>query len=143
MQKKINRAFIILLFSTVIVSCGEEKDMNNYISCDNYDCIEKNKNKQGIIKGTLRPYTPVEKGKGAGTMFWDWEILLSDDFTIPVLCEDKSINLSSYNNKNILIEGEIFYGIIIGCPEGQNARGYRIDVKSIQEQTTTNKKNLW
>ena len=148
MQEKVNKGFKILLFLmvTFIVSCGLERKVNNemknknFTSCDSFDCLEKNKNTAAIIKGKLRPYTPNQRGKGTGYMFWDWEVLLADEIAIPVVCEDKRINLSAYNSKDILIEGNIFYGIIIGSPEGQNATGYRIDINSIQKQTTQHKK---
>ena len=112
----------------------------NLTICDSFDCLEKNKNKRAIIKGTLRTYTPNQNGKDAGHMFWDWKVLLSDEVAIPMICKDERIDLSAYKNKSLMIEGNIFYGIVIGSPKGQYATGYRIDVDSIQEQTAHKEK---
>ncbi|WP_062061399.1 hypothetical protein [Aquimarina longa] len=136
-----NSIFNILLLLILLInfSCGQKTqattEMKNksHITCDNFDCLEKNKNKHATVKGKLRAFTPNKQGKGAGHMFWDWEILIADDVAIPVISKNEKLDLSVYNNKNVLIESSIFYGIVIGDPEGQNATGYRIDAYSIQE----------
>ncbi|WP_152538638.1 hypothetical protein [Aquimarina macrocephali] len=147
MFKKIDTKLstILLLIMVITISYGQEgkdgkvlKDQN-YTTCTNFKCLEKNKNKRIIVKGILRTYTPNKTGKGAGHMFWDWEILLDDEIAIPVMSKDQRLDLSIYNKKNILIDGNVFYGIIIGSPDGQNATGYRIDINTIQKQTTYNK----
>ncbi len=103
--------------------------------CNNFDCFEKNKNKQVIIEGVFRKYTPWKTGKGANYMYWDWEVLLTDGVAIPAISNNKALDLSLYENKNVSIDGAIFYGIIIGSsnPQEQSARGYRIDINSIRE----------
>lgn len=148
MFKKINTKLntVLLLIIGIMISCAQERKMGkvikdqNYTTCANFECLEKNKNKRIVVKGILRTYTPNKTGKGAGHMFWDWEILLDNQITIPVISKDQRLDLSIYNKKNVLIDGNVFYGIVIGSPEGQNATGYRIDAHSVQEQTTSSKK---
>lgn len=141
----------VLLFSMLItmISCKQMKEEvlkgnielknqdQNYITCNDFDCLEKNKNKKTMIEGKIRMYTPNKTGKGANYMFWDWEILLADGISIPLISKSKNLDISIYKNKNVLIEGDVFYGIIIGSSEGQNATGYRIDANSIREKKTT------
>jgi hypothetical protein len=101
-------------------------------SCSTFDCLEKNKNKNAIISGLFRKYTPNNSGKGKNHMFWDWEILLDDGVAVPVISTNKNLNLALFENKNVQIDGLVFHGIIIGCKEGQNATGFRIDAENIE-----------
>jgi len=143
MSKMINRALVVLLLTmiAIMISCKQEvkvknaMEQKNYVICDSFVCLQKHKNKQVNIKGKLRKFTPNKSGKGAGHMFWDWEVLLSDNLAVPIVSKGDKIDLSMYNNKNVLIKGNVFYGIVIGSPEGQNATGFRIDANSIQKQT--------
>lgn len=68
-------------------------------------------------------------------MFWDWEIKLEDGGKIPVVSADKSdgesIIFNEYENQNVIVFGTIYYGIVIGNPDGQSASGYRIDADGI------------
>ena len=48
---------------------GEVIKNQNYTTCSNFECLEKNKNKRIVVKGVLRTYTPNKTGKGAGHMF--------------------------------------------------------------------------
>ncbi|EZH72569.1 hypothetical protein ATO12_20760 [Aquimarina atlantica] len=148
MIKKIDikLSVILLLIMVIMISSAQERKIGevikdqNMTTCTNFECLEKNKNKRILIKGILRTYTPNTTGKGAGHMFWDWEILLDNKITIPVISKDQRLDLSAYNKKNVLIDGDVFYGIVIGDPEGQNATGYRIDAHSIQEQAISSNK---
>jgi hypothetical protein len=119
----------------------QKKEMKHEIktnfTCNNYSCLEENKNSKGIIEGVLRKYTPNKVGKGANQMFWDWELLLADSIAIPVVDENKTIEMSSFENRNVSIYGNIFYGVIIGGSSNieeqeQSASGYRIDAISLQ-----------
>ena len=94
-------------------------------------------NSQRNIEGFLRKYTPNKSGKGAGYMYWNWEMLLSDGIAIPIISKNKDINLSNYENKNVSVNCTIFYGIIIGSNNSgeQNATGYRIDIDLIEKKT--------
>ena len=103
------------------------------INCSTWDCLEKNKNKDAFVTGTFQKYTPWTQGKGADYPFWNWEILLSDGNAVPVNDEDSSIDFSSFDGKKVNVECKIFFGIIIGCEEGQNATGFRIDPYTISE----------
>ena len=140
----------ILSFSlSFMVSCGQklnekvtkEKETaieqnQDEITCSNFACLEKNKNKDLFVEGLFRKYTPNETGKGANYMFWDWEVLLDDGNAVPVISKNDKLDLSYYEDKKVLIKGNAFYGIIIGGenPEEQSATGYRIDINSIQEK---------
>jgi uncharacterized protein YcfL len=103
------------------------------VNCSTWDCLEKNKNKDATIKGVFRKYTPNKTGKGANYMFWDWEIMLTDSFAVPVKSTLNEINYKYFDGKKVLIKGTIFYGIIIGSADGQNATGFRIDPAEIKE----------
>jgi hypothetical protein len=104
--------------------------------CSEWECIEANKNKQVTVKGVLRKYTPNKTGKGAGHMFWDWEVLLNDSHAIPAQAKSSDIDLSELENKRISASGIVFYGIVIGSdePHAQNATGYRLDIDFIREE---------
>jgi hypothetical protein len=108
---------------------------------------EKLKNTDAVICGRLQKFTPWESGKGAGHMFWQFEIMLADGTAIPVVNMDKSDGESTpfdeYVNSNVLIHSRIFYGIIIGDsnPEHQSMTGYRIDAESIVMELETTTQN--
>ncbi len=108
---------------------------DNSINCTTWDCLETNKNKEATITGVFRKYTPEKKGKGAGHMFWNWEILLLDGNAVPVSGNNKKISYKNFEGKKVSIKGLIFYGIIIGGsnPNEQSATGYRIDPVEISK----------
>ncbi len=95
--------------------------------------IESHKNKFAYIKGKFQKFTPWTQGKGSGHMFWDWEIALPNGGSYPVITKSNFIDLKDYENKEVLIYGKVFFGIIIGDsnPDHQSMRGYRIDAESI------------
>lgn len=105
--------------------------MNTEI-CTTFKCAEHYKNKPVAVKGKFQKYTPVTRGKGANHMFWEWEIALKDGISIPVVSKNETLKLSDYKNKEVIIEGILFYGIIIGTVEGQHATGYRLDANWIK-----------
>lgn len=115
---------------------GQTSKKDYSITCTTWDCLETNKNKDATIKGVFRKYTPEKKGKGAGHMFWDWEVLLSDGNAVPVSSTNPKIKLRSYEGKKVSIKGLVFYGIVIGSdnPDEQSATGYRIDVAEISKE---------
>lgn len=116
---------------------SQEQQKDYSLTCTTWDCMETNKNKNATIKGTFRKYTPEKKGKGAGHMFWDWEILLSDGNAVPVSSGNTSIKYKKFEGKKVIIKGLIYYGIVIGSdnPNEQSATGYRIDaVEIIKEE---------
>ena len=130
---------IFLSLTLIILSCTsassqKEKDAETPVTCTDWECLEKNKNKETTVIGLLRKYTPNEKGKGAGHMFWDWELFLNDSNAVPVQAKD--IDLSKFADRNVTVKCLVFYGIIIGSdePHAQNAAGYRLDVLSIAEK---------
>ena len=113
---------------------AQQVNTNSYsVNCNTWDCLENNKNKEAVIKGVFRKYTPNKTGKGANYMFWDWEILLSDSFSVPVKSTYNEINYTYFEGKKVLIKGTIFYGVVIGSSEEQCARGFRIDPVKIEE----------
>ncbi len=144
----------ILVISVLCTSCFGQKEENvkkdevkleikSNFTCNDFSCLQNEKNKKGNIEGFFRKYTPNKKGKGAGYMFWDWELLLADSTAVPVVDVNKNIDMSIYENKNVSIYANIFYGIIIGGnssleDQEQAAKGYRIDAISIK--TKHNKK---
>ena len=132
MREKIILLVIALLFGIHISRGQQAQDKKYSLHCNTFDCLEKSKNKEAVIKGTFRKYTPNKKGKGANTMFWDWEILLGDSIAVPVKSTYDEINYKYFEGKKVLIKGVIFYGIIIGDKEGQNATGFRIDPVGIE-----------
>ena len=115
---------------------AQEQKIDYPTICTNWNCLETNKNKSVAIKGVFRKYTPEKKGKGAGHMFWDWEILLADGNAVPVSSTNKKIRYTSLEGKKVVIKGLIFYGIIIGSdnPNEQSATGYRIDPVEINKE---------
>ncbi len=128
-----------IIIAVTLMACNSNVKNNRMkketedIICKTFDCLEKNTNTKIIIDGFFRKYTPVKSRKEAGYMLWNWEILLSDSIAIPAICINKDIDLSIYENKNVSVNCTIFYGIIIGDPEKQNATGYRIDIDLIKE----------
>lgn len=118
---------VCLSISGTLQSLGKEKEE----VCKDWTCIERHQNKVATLIGTFQKYQPNTKGKGANRMYWDWQILLQDSTRIPVSGENKTINFHGWEGKKVRILGMVFYGIIIGSEEGQNATGYRIDTQSI------------
>jgi len=93
--------------------------------------VESHKNQEAFLKGRIQKFTPWTKGKGANHMFWDWEIVLYGGGTYPMISKDSAIDIGKFENKNVIIQAKVFYGIVIGSEEGQNATGYRIDAENI------------
>lgn len=129
---------LILLFTACTKSAETENSKTtNSDTCRSWDDAEKLKNIDAVICGRLQKFTPWLSGKGAGHMFWQYEIKLADGTAIPVVNKDKSdgesIPFDEYESRNVLIHGTIYYGIIIGDsnPEHQSMTGYRIDAESI------------
>lgn len=132
-----NTVLSILIFGFLFTGqllYAQQVDKKSYsVNCSSWDCLEKNKNKGAIIKGVFRKYTPNKTGKGANHMFWDWELLLADSNAVPVESSNEEIKYKYFEGKKVSIKGTIFYGIIIGSSEGQNATGFRIDPLKIDE----------
>ena len=129
---------LMLIFSTTTKSV-EAKSINYIYSdtCRIWEDAEKLKNTNAVICGRLQKFTPWENGKGAGHMFWQWEIKLADGTAIPVVNMDKSdgesILFDEYESRNVIIWGTVYYGIIIGDsdPNHQSMTGLRIDAYGI------------
>lgn len=100
-----------------------------YIKCNTWDCLEKNKNSYAEITGIFKKYSPNQQGKGANIMYWDWELLMSDGYAVPISTSNKKINYLNFNGKNVCLKGFIYNGIIIksNSPNGQQATGFRLD----------------
>lgn len=124
------KAILTILVLTVVSSLSLiAQDGIKPSNCSKWADLEKNKNKTVTTEGLFRKYTPEKKGKGAGHMFWDWEILMVDGTTVPVSTTNKKINYKEFEGKKVAIKGLVFYGVIIGSsnPNEQSATGYRID----------------
>ena len=137
-----SRIFFSLVFTALLsAGCGNVNshqlsngNLSSETTCTDWQCIEVNKNKEVIIKGLFRKYTPNETGKGAGHMFWEWEVMLNDGHAVPAQAKDKDLDLSGFVDKTVTVKGFLFHGIVIGSdePHAQNATGYRIDIESIK-----------
>jgi hypothetical protein len=128
------RKYLVIIIIASLSFCGCTQPEKQYtINCSTSDCLEKNKNKEAIVTGIFQKFTPWTTGKGADHPFWDWEILLADSTAIPVKSTYDEINYKYFEGKKVNIKGVIFFGIIIGCEEGQNATGFRIDPVGIEE----------
>ena len=125
--------FFVFIFACVQHAEAQTSNKNNGVSCSTWECLETHKNGNAVVTGVLRKYTPEKKGKGAGHMFWDWELLLSDGNAVPVSSKNKKIRFSKFEGKEVELKGLIFYGIVIGSPDPkqQSATGYRLDPESI------------
>jgi hypothetical protein len=133
----------ILMFAT----CSKQADkelINRVIldTCRTVTDIQVNKDKDVVIIGRLQKFTPWEKGKGAGHMFWDWEIAFPLGGAYPLIAKTQMgapINFAEFENKNVIVHGTVFFGIIIGDsnPEHQSATGYRIDADRIEIDPNT------
>lgn len=95
--------------------------------------IELNKSNNAWLKGHFQKFTPWKEGKGANHMFWNWEIVLSDNSRYPVVPVNSDMSFRDFEDKDVLVYGKVFHGIIIGDsnPEHQSMTGYRIDAYSV------------
>lgn len=129
---------VMLLFAACCIST-ELPHVKNIPgdTCRTFSDAEKLKNKDVVVYGRLQKFTPWQSGKGAGHMFWQWEIKLDDGTAIPVvnknLSDGESILFEEYESRNVIIYGTVYYGIIIGDsnPDRQSMTGYRIDADGI------------
>jgi hypothetical protein len=130
---------IVVLFGIVLIflsnwSNAQNENKRYYsLKCKDWNCIEQNKNKDATIIGVFQKFTPNISGKGANHMFWNWELLLKDGFSVPIKNTNHTTDYQRFEGKNVQIKGKIFYGIVIGSAEGQNATGFRIDPVEIVE----------
>lgn len=101
--------------------------------------ITANKNTEALMLGKIQKFTPWTKGKGANHMFWNWELVVNDNEAFPLIAKDSSLlNLAKFENKNVLVSGKVYYGIIVGSELGQNMTGYRIDAEYVSLLTGLN-----
>lgn len=123
----------ILLFLQALNSMAQNESQRPV--CRTWNDIENSENKEATVIGRLQHYTPSEKGKGAGYMFWDWEIQLADSTSIPIKAGFPDATLNLLNNKTVMAAGLVFFGIVIGsdAPDEQHAIGYRLDLENISE----------
>jgi hypothetical protein len=125
-----------LLFTLLIGVFAFAFTPKHYATCNTFKCIENHKNQNGQVVGKLQKYTPNKTGKGAGHMFWDYEILLSDGITIPVIEKERHhLDFKAFLGKQVVMKCTFYHGVIIGggTPEAQAATGWRIDAQSISE----------
>lgn len=123
-----------IIFFILLAVFGPTLSPKHYATCTTFQCVENHKNQEGQIQGILRAYTPNESGKGAGHMFWDYEILLSDSIAIPVVSKpDFQLDFKEFLGKKVMMKCTFYYGVVIGGtnPEAQAATGWRIDAESI------------
>lgn len=129
----------VMLMFTVCTVSAEQRSVNNMPgdTCRTWSDAEKLKNTDAVISGRLQKFTPWLSGKGAGHMFWQYEIKLADGTAIPVVNKNKSdgesIVFDEYESRNVVIHGTVYYGIIIGDsdPNHQSMTGFRIDADGI------------
>ncbi len=124
----------LLIIALCLFGLNTKKE--HYATCSTFKCIENHKNQKGMVVGTLRKYTPNKSGKGAGHMFWDYEILLSDSTAIPVIEAPRfHLDFKAFLGKSVKMKCTFYYGVVIGGghPEAQAATGWRIDAENIQE----------
>ena len=102
--------FGLILFSaqdTRVKADSESSSPYSRDTCRTWNDAERLKNTPAIIIGRLQKFTPWEKGKGAGHMFWQFEIKLDDGTAIPVVNTDKSdgesIPFDEYLNSDVII----------------------------------------
>lgn len=134
-------AFLIFFLLTPCINSVEKPQYqgNNIIidTCHTIQEAQNLKNKEAVIYGRLQKFTPWKEGKGSGHMFWRWEISFPGGGAIPIVSKDKSdgesIIFDEYENRNVIVKGTVFYGIIIGDsdPTHQSATGFRIDADDI------------
>jgi hypothetical protein len=129
---------LMLGFTSITYSIPKQETIPVYIdTCRSMTDAEKFMNTNAVICGRLQKFTPWLNGKGAGHMFWQWEIKLSDGTAIPVVNKNKSdgesIVFDEYESRNVVIYGTVYYGIIIGDsdPNHQSMTGFRIDADGI------------
>lgn len=109
--------------------------MNNLPICSNWQELEAQSNKNAVVLGILQAYQPIKRGKGAGHMFWKWEVRLADDSRIPAVAVPYgSIDFKAFEGKQVKAVGLVFEGIVIGSadPNMQSATGFRLDISSIE-----------
>ena len=110
--------FLVVLFASCNnnissnASNEEESDRPIITSLENLDPALQNENV--ILEGVLKQYDPTTAGKGGGSQYFDFEILLDDGNTIPIT--NKISVEKKYVNKDVrlhclLNDGPISSGI--------------------------------
>jgi hypothetical protein len=101
-------------------------------TCRSYKELESHQNQDAFIEGKLIEYVPPHDNSKLGDeKIWDWEIVLPDKNTYPLVFKDPTLDISSFTGKNVIVKGKVFYGIIFGEENTANMRGYRIDAMEI------------
>lgn len=125
---------VLIIILLTLLSTSNEKGKEP--TCKTYECLKNHENQKGYIEGTLRAYTPNKQGKGAGHMFWDFEILLKDSVAIPVIEKPRHhLDFNAFLGKKVKMKCTFYYGVVIGGghPQAQAATGWRIDAENIVE----------
>jgi len=143
--------FIILLFFTSCFSKSEKQTQSenrrqselqkqgteqnaDMDTCRTYTDLESHQNQDAYIEGKIIEYVPPHDSSKLGDeKIWNWEILLSDNYTYPLISKDPDLNVDKFIGKNVVVKGKVFYGIIFGSENTANMRGYRIDAAEIRK----------
>lgn len=132
---------IIAIFSILLLfaPCSKsiEKPQKETVSADLDTCrvwadIESHWNKDAYVIGKIIEYVPPHDNSKLGDeKIWDWEIIISDNHTIPLTAKNKSLDVNSFIGKNVIVKAYVLYGIIFGRENTANIQGTRIDAEEI------------
>lgn len=101
-------------------------------TCRSYKDLESHQNQDAFIEGKIIEYVPpYDNSKLGDEKIWDWEIVLPDKYTYPLISRDPTLDVNSFIGKQVIVKGKVFYGIIFGEENTANMRGTRIDAIEI------------
>ena len=116
------------------ISFAEDNLMQNLKldTCRLWGDIESNWNKDAYVVGRIIEYVPPRDNSKLGDeKIWDWELVTIDNYSIPLISQNRNLDVNSYIGKNVILKAFIKYGIIFGSENTANMQGTRIDAQEI------------
>lgn len=121
----------LFIFSSLFIAssaCAQE----NLDTCRSYLDLEAHQNQNAFVEGKIIEYVPPRDSSKLGDeKIWDWELVLPDKYSYPLIAKDAPLDVNSFIGKNVIVKGKVFYGIIFGRENTANMQGYRIDAEEI------------
>src|SRR5262245_58042781 len=71
-------------------------------TCRTIEQIESHWNSDAIVEGRVVEYVPPHDSSKLGDeKIWNWEIVLADNYSIPLTSKDKNLDINKFVGKNV------------------------------------------
>lgn len=101
-------------------------------TCRTWTDIEAHYNQTAYVEGKVTEYlAPYDGSKLGESKIFDWQIVTTDNYKIPLTAKNSNLDINSYIGKKVIVKAYILNGIIWGEVNTANMTGTRIDAEEI------------